>query len=91
MTVLCAWCSKPATTEIEVQPAVYGSKKVWDKDEGKMVPFRYLKSRAIKAPACDAHLDIVDRQEPIPIGRSRKAHPQQSSIFEEGIVRGRGM
>jgi hypothetical protein len=79
----CAWCGLPATTEVEVQLAHYGTVSRRDPVTGKRTAHQEFERAAVVVPVCDMHEHITRGQAPaVPIPRQRTARGvQQLGLF----------
>lgn len=82
-TVICGWCDRPATAEIETSPARFKpGRTITDPETGKRYREKILVQRAVTAPACATHVEI-QRAPPRPQSRGRgKPGPEQTTIFD---------
>lgn len=69
----CAWCGKPATARIELEPPVRG--------RDKLTGVQVIKRRAIEAFACAAHLASLRPSE-----RAAKALTREEKKTGRGVV-----
>lgn len=81
----CAWCGLPATTEIEVQPALYRTVSQRDPVTGKRTAHQRFERAAVVVAVCDTHQHITRGQPPpVPIPRQRTARGvEQLEIFAQ--------
>jgi hypothetical protein len=71
----CAWCTRPAVCEIEVQPAEQRTITRVDPITGERTSHQRLVRSAITVPACNEHAQITTGQPPrVAIPRERRAH-----------------
>jgi hypothetical protein len=85
----CAWCSLPATSEVEVQPAQYRTVSRRDPISGKRTAHQVFERAPIMAAVCDTHQQITHSQPaPIAIPRQRTAQGvDQLGLFTSTAAR----